>query len=301
MEVRCPQCGHTAHHAFRTRDYNRRVTNEAFDYDRCPHCGLLFLVNVPDDLAPYYPDGYHPIPRSLGELDRLAEALRYQIDLVQRFVPSGRLLDIGPSYGAFAHLAKKAGFEVGTIEMDERCCRYLRDVVGVEAIQSDDPAAELLRLPPQQAITLWHVIEHLADPWLCLRRAADLLTPGGVLVVAAPNPQSLQLRIFRSRWVHVDAPRHLQLIPAPLLTERLREWGLESVVVTFNDEGSQLVDRAGWTCSIGSVAQRAPSSAARRAIWRLGQVVRPIVGPREGAGSNGGAYTIVARKAEGVG
>jgi protein-L-isoaspartate O-methyltransferase len=278
----------------RTRDYNRRITSKVFDYYRCATCDLLFLSPVPDDLGKYYPDDYYAIPQSLRRLDQIAERQRYQIDLVQRFVSGGRLLEIGPGFGVFAHLARKSGFEVETIEMDERCCRYLREVVGVGAIQSDDPAGVLQRVEPQQVIALWHVIEHLPDPWLCLQRAAERLTPGGILVIAAPNPQATQFRLFRSRWAHVDAPRHVQLIPARLLVQWLSRCGLEPVLITTNDQGGRGWNTFGWQRSLMNMSCRRPVRfAAWGAGWLIGRLAR-IVESRDLRGST---YTAIFRKA----
>jgi SAM-dependent methyltransferase len=295
--VSCSCCRAPASCWFHARDYNRLVTTDEFAYYKCSVCGLLFLAEIPENLGQYYPKDYYAIPRSLSRLNRLAEHQRYRIELVQEFVPSGQLLDIGPSFGVFAHLAKRSGFEVQTIEMDERCCRYLREVVGVDVIESDDPAAVLSQLEPPQVITLWHIVEHLPDPWLCLQRAADLLEPGGILVVATPNPQSRQFGILHSRWLHIDAPRHLQLIPADLLRERLNEFGLEIVMITSDNQDARDSSRAGW---IALVAHLVPAKLVRRLLWRAGRlaypVVRPIAEALERGELNGSSYTLVARK-----
>jgi 2-polyprenyl-3-methyl-5-hydroxy-6-metoxy-1,4-benzoquinol methylase len=58
-------------------------------------------------------------------------------------------------------------------------------------------------------IAIWHGIEHLPDPWAVLRQCAQQLAPHGVLVIATPNPDSIQFGIFRQYWVHLDAPRHV--------------------------------------------------------------------------------------------
>src|SRR5256885_270965 len=76
------------------------------------------------------------------------------------------------------------------------------------------------------AIVFWHSLEHLPRPADALARAAELLAPGGVLVVAAPNSDSLQARLFKDRWLALDLPRHLVHLPARALVERLRELGL---------------------------------------------------------------------------
>ena len=58
-------------------------------------------------------------------------------------------------------------------------------------------------------ITMYHVLEHLYDPREALSKAYQLLRSEGLLVVAVPNFDSLQARLFRQRWYHLDAPRHL--------------------------------------------------------------------------------------------
>jgi 2-polyprenyl-3-methyl-5-hydroxy-6-metoxy-1,4-benzoquinol methylase len=251
------------------------------------------LAPVPDNLYEYYPDEYYAIPLSVQRLDRIAHRQFHRIEFVRQFAPSGRLLDIGAGQGLFAHLAKQSGFEVQTIEMDERCCRYLREVVGVDAIQSDDPASILPQLEPQQVITLWHVVEHLPDPWGCLRRASDLLAPGGILLVAMPNPQALQFRIFGSHWVHLDAPRHLQLIPAQLLVRQVAEWGLQPVLITSNDRGAKGFSMNGWRTSLMNMSIHRP---IRLAAAGVGTVIGRLARIAESRDLHGGEYTAIFRK-----
>src|SRR5688572_28209364 len=104
----CSACGGQMMPFLQTRDYNRSASREAFRYERCQHCGLVSLVNVPANLAIYYAAGYHEIPSSAADLERGAEHDRYKIDLVREFAARGRLLEIGPGWGAFCLLAKRA-------------------------------------------------------------------------------------------------------------------------------------------------------------------------------------------------
>jgi 2-polyprenyl-3-methyl-5-hydroxy-6-metoxy-1,4-benzoquinol methylase len=293
MALSCPACQSPAECAYRTRDYNQRISRDEFVYFRCGRCGFLFLHPVPDNPGQYYSQAYYAIPRMPRELARQASRRRYQIDLVRRFIPGGKLLDIGPGHGAFAFLAREAGFEVSTIEMDATCCQFLRDVVGVGAVQSDNPAEILPQLEPQHVITLWHVIEHLRDPWTVLERAAERLVPGGILLVATPNPEALQFRVFRARWVHLDAPRHLALLPARLLVRRLVSAGLQPVLVTADDPGGRALSRYGWRASLVNLSER---RLARAAGWRLGLPLGLLAGLVEQNRLRGSAYTAVFRK-----
>jgi hypothetical protein len=76
------------------------------------------------------------------------------------------------------------------------------------------------------AVVFWHSLEHLRSPGEAIDRAASLLAPRGVLVVAVPNAGSLQARVFGTRWFALDPPRHLVHVPARALLARLRADGL---------------------------------------------------------------------------
>ena len=202
------------------------------------------MAESPPNLADYYAGDEHI--GSLDELSRAAARERYRLDLVQPFVGSGLCLEIGPNYGIFPYLAKEAGFEVDVVEMDEDCCRFLKEVVGVNVVRSSEPERELATMGPYNLIVMRHVLEHLPKPWQCLDAAAARLLPGGVLYIASPNPRALQLKLLGSRWPHLDAPRHLQLIQADTLIDHMRSLDLVPVLVTCNDMGGLDCNIFGW-------------------------------------------------------
>ena len=69
------------------------------------------------------------------------------------------------------------------------------------------------------AIVFWHSLEHLPAPGRRDRRRAQRLPArGGALLVAVPNSDSLQARVFGDRWFHLDLPRHLVHLSARALT-----------------------------------------------------------------------------------
>jgi len=101
------------------------------------------------------------------------------------------------------------------------------------------PPSAALRLASQpDVIALWHALEHLHDPWRLLEAACAKLANGGALMVAMPNPHSLQLRLFGRFWTHIDTPRHLHLVPSGVLCDRLARLGPEAELVTTTDAGS---------------------------------------------------------------
>lgn len=290
----CPACGADAPESFRVGDLNRRLSRDEFVYRRCRRCGLVFLRPVPADLARYYPPDYYRPTETAAQLASESEREQYKVDLVRRFVQPGPLLEIGSGRGGFAYRAKQAGFEVTVIEMDEESCRFLTRELEITALPSDDPAAVLVRDEREYAaIALWHVVEHLADPWRVLDAAARRLRPGGVLVIATPDPDSLQFRVFGRRWLHLDAPRHLQLIPKRLLVEKARAARLEPELVTTRDEGAPELNAAGWQATLMNLTNGPRTRLL--AMW-AGRALELAARPFERRGDRGAAYVIVFRR-----
>ncbi len=297
MNVVCPVCSKPAIFKFQTSDFNRLISREKFIYYSCLDCGLVFLSPIPGNLADYYPNDYYTIPNSVQRLDQIARSQRYQIEMIQRFVQSGRLLEIGPAYGAFARLAKLSGFDVEVIEMDDRCCQYLEQVVGVRVIKNNEPGQVLRTVEPKNVIALWHVVEHLLNPWMVLEQAAAKLLPGGILLIATPNPDALQFRILRSRWPHVDAPRHLQLIPVNLLIQQLAPLGLMPVMVTSNDKGGRSWNVFGWQKTLMNLSHQQHIQLFLKA---LGLILGKVLGVFESGELKGAAYTAIFQKVKTV-
>lgn len=289
----CPRCGGASEHAFDAFDRNRGVSDERFAYRRCTVCRVLWLRDPPADLAAYYPSDYHAFLEP-GELAVAAAAEAPRLELITRSVAKGRLVEIGPSQGVFSSTARQAGFDVTTLEMDAHCCEHLREVVGVRAIHTASPQEVLPTLTPSRALVMWHVIEHLPDPWSVLAAIADNLEPGGVLAVGTPNPEGLQARLFRARWVHVDAPRHLTLIPLPALRDEAKKLGLGLVTATTSDSVGLDLNRMGWERSV----LNPPALRAKvRFVHTIGGALTAAAAPVERRGLRGAAYTALFRKA----
>jgi 2-polyprenyl-3-methyl-5-hydroxy-6-metoxy-1,4-benzoquinol methylase len=291
-ETRCNQCGNAATLAFVAKDLNRRLTDEQFPYYRCSNCGLVFLHPVPANLGRYYPSNYHDIPRSLDELLQRRRGESYKLEALAR-VSGKRLLEIGPSFGAFAALARQAGFDVQTIEMDEQCCRFIREVVGVPAEHTGDVAAALQRTGRYDVIAMWHSLEHLPNPWDVLDELPRHLEPGGALLFATPNPESLQFRFFGRRWVHLDAPRHVNLIPHGVLEARLARAGMRRAYFTTEDSGAQECNLLGWIASSRTKLPRWERSRLASAAWKLAIPPSRLLE----RGRYGAAYTMGFTKA----
>lgn len=293
MKMICPYCQSKSSIYFHSKDFNRNITQETFDHYLCSKCNLIFIEPIPLKLADYYPGDYHSVPESSDYLETNSAHESYKIEIVQNYASKGKLLEIGPSYGSFTYLAKKAGFEVDAIEMNIQCCQFLNEVIGVNAINSDNPISALQQLKSYDVITLWHVLEHLPDPWATLDAICTKLSSGGILVLSTPNPSAFQFKIMGRYWPHIDAPRHLMLIPMSLLVEKMNMQGMEVELITTSDQGSIVCNIFGWETFFKNFS----SEFRFKKILRLiGRMVGFLFSPIEKVEGKGSAYTMVLRK-----
>jgi SAM-dependent methyltransferase len=242
--------------------------HDGFGTELCKTCGARTTWPVPTDaeLELAYGSWYRPGGGRFAAVgDRLLRATRGRLARrLDRIAPPGAILDVGAGDGSLLDALTATG----------------REAVGIER-RSTRPDVRETRLEemegPFAAIVFWHSLEHLPDAGAELARAAELLAPEGVLVVAMPNLDSLQAQAFGDRWFALDLPRHLVHVPAPALLARLNELGLEPTRVSHL-RGGQVV--FGWAHGIvGSLgenldlydairrpeARRRPMPPARRA------------------------------------
>lgn len=293
MKSCCPFCKIPSDLFFTTKDYNRKIDKNIFNYFKCKPCKLVFLSPIPDSLENYYPPDYHLLKTKLEEVELAARHERFKVELIKRYIPHGRLLEIGPSRGDFLFHARKAGFDVEGIEMDEKCCSFIEHTLNIPVTNSSDTLSALNKAGSYDVITLWHVIEHLPDPWTVLEAISRHLNPGGILALAAPNPQSLQFKLMGRFWAHLDAPRHLELIPSSLLIKKAESMGFKTLLSTTKDVLRQNCNGFGWLNSFGHYLS---PTFGKGLPFKIRLVMNKLLKPVEACEGLGSAYTLVFQK-----
>ena len=210
-EVPCPLCGIE----YATEHFAERGS---WKYATCTNCGAVFLrpLPSPEDLRTYYNQVYMvPVEAYARGTKRNAPPLLKK--LVERLPAKGKLLEIGCSYGFFLEAARREGWNVEGIELDEDAARHGREELGLKVF-SGTLESVLARLePPYEAIATFHVIEHVADPIRFLKYCRELLGEKGVLIMKTPNVASWIAKRTGSCWQWLSAPAHIHLFsPAAL-------------------------------------------------------------------------------------
>lgn len=158
--------------------------------------------------------------------------ITFQADarLLERWAPAkGRLLDVGAAAGLFVKAAKEAGWDAVGVEPCRWLADYARSKLGL-----DVRTATLLeaRLPEASfdAVTMWDVLEHLADPSAELREAARIIKPGGLLLINFPDFSSVLARLAGRRWWFLLS-MHLYYFTPATLKKMLEQAGFSALGV----------------------------------------------------------------------
>lgn len=201
----------------------------------CESCGLWWVHPPPDPdtLASYYDADYYGedenkfSPRIERWIDRhRRRRARWLAGLTGG--RNGRILDIGCGSGRFLGMMAEMGFEIYGMELPGPAAERASRVAGLHLHRGrleDWPGPEA----SLDAVTLWHVLEHMTDPESVLTRCRRLLKDGGVLALEVPNGSSWQARWFQTRWFHLDPPRHLFQFTPEALTRLLDRAGFAEV------------------------------------------------------------------------
>jgi SAM-dependent methyltransferase len=183
---------------------------------QCLDCGLCFTNPRPsaDSISQFYPSFYQP-HRPPG-LDRGRRRWRLpspwrsprQDRHALPWHGQGRLLDFGCGGGSFLLRMHRQGWRVTGLDVSTEAVRHVRDGLSLRALLGSLPHPDL-RPGSFDVITMWHSLEHVHRPMTVLAEAHRLLAPGGKLLVAVPNIESLPFRWFGAAWYALDLPRHL--------------------------------------------------------------------------------------------
>jgi 2-polyprenyl-3-methyl-5-hydroxy-6-metoxy-1,4-benzoquinol methylase len=179
---------------------------------KCNNCGLVYCNPqlTKDELKSYYAEDYYGVNnlRFIGIIEKFVRLKRrIRAARVHKYVNGGKVLDIGCGRGIFLNEMRKKGYDVYGTEFSETGANFAREV-----LKLDISIGELvtLKFPDNNfdIITIYHVLEHLSNPVQTLHEAKRILKPGGLLLIAVPNIDSWQAKIFKTYWFHLDIPRH---------------------------------------------------------------------------------------------
>lgn len=240
--VRCNLCG--------SHDTEPVAEVDSFHIVRCRQCGLIYVnpryrEDVLEQLytAEYYDhDGIKNGQAFFGYDDYIADEENIRITFVkrlktiERFVRKGKLLDIGCATGFFLDLARTRGWEVVGSEVSAFAAQYARDRFGLDV--HIGPLKDLhFDAETFDVVTMWDVIEHVADPLGDLQEVWRILRKDGLLSLITPDCGSPIARLLGKRWEEMRRVReHIYFFSKRTMTEMLHRTGFEVLKIENADK-----------------------------------------------------------------
>jgi 2-polyprenyl-3-methyl-5-hydroxy-6-metoxy-1,4-benzoquinol methylase len=212
------------------------VSQELFEVWHCDACTLRFTQDVPAEQAigKYYQSENYisHTNTNKGLINRLYHMVRnYTLGSKKKMVQSftgrgtGNLLDVGAGMGAFAGFMRENGWQVTGLEPDAETRKRAQELNRITLQDTGD----LFQLPAgnYDAITMWHVLEHVHRLHACLDQLKQLLKPEGVLMIAVPNYTAHDASFYGAHWAAYDVPRHLYHFSPAAMRVLLKQHGLQ--------------------------------------------------------------------------
>lgn len=277
------------------------VSEDMYEVAICECCGAGTTLPAlrEDELTSLYPATYSAYQASTSWLSyavRIFMRFRHKRTLGTEPIVSlmqsdpGHVLDVGCGRGDLGASLIEAGWLVDGVEPSASACAIAQSR-GVNALQGTLSTVDLGD-GRYSAVIFSHSLEHVAAPCEALRRSAELLLPGGLVIISVPNFASWQRRRFGSAWFGLDLPRHRAHFTSRALTELIEEVGLKVTQVTTT------------TSAVGlpaSLQYRVLGRCVFRDGWRfylanaLAVVLKPISALIDGAIGSRDYLHIVAR------
>ena len=250
----CPVCGsNQIQQNFTVKDYT--VSQQNFQVWHCNACAARFTQDAPnaENIGAYYQSENY-ISHSdtqKGFINKLYHFIRnYTLQSKKNLVnqtthlTKGSLLDVGAGTGSFASTMQQAGWNVMGLEPDESA---RNNALQKHSLQLQPPE-DLYNFSAQQfnAITMWHVLEHVHDLHKYFETFYYILKDDGKLIIAVPNYTSYDAGYYKQFWAAYDVPRHLyHFSPASMQTlaklkgftvKRFKPMWFDSVYVSMLSE-----------------------------------------------------------------
>lgn len=233
----CPSCGHQNYVTYlELTDYF--LTKEDFSILKCSNCGLLITYPQPieNEIGKYYKSteyishntGNRGVGYYIYDLIR-RKTLASKLHLLKKYSKGNLLLDIGCATGVFLNHCRKHGFQVEGIEPDNKARQYALEHYHLPV--KDVNSLNEYNKKSFDVITMWHVLEHVADLNERMSVVRDIMKDTGTLFVALPNPASYDAKYFGKYWAAYDVPRHLFHFTKDSFTALSEKYGFKIIKV----------------------------------------------------------------------
>jgi SAM-dependent methyltransferase len=232
IEVSCPLCGG----ANREKLYTE---HGVVGIVRCLDCALIYVsprIKAPEQVYWGPMDKYVTEARQIfaGKLPHHRDPNYVEeLELIRRYKPFGRFLDVGCNMGFLLNKAHKMGWQTVGVEPSPSLSKIAREKWGLNVHNCFLHEVPVSENHAFDVVAFSDVFEHITEPIAFLEQARRLLKPDGILYVKVPNGQ---WNVFKQQMLQLLGKRPSQGI-----------WDSYEHVVHYSDKTlTRMLERGGF-------------------------------------------------------
>ncbi|RHJ79743.1 class I SAM-dependent methyltransferase [Parabacteroides sp. AM08-6] len=240
---------------------------DQFKYFKCPLCGCLQILNIPENLDKYYPSNYYSYGIFSGHTSLQSKITDFLLSQVLKSRIShycfwgeiaclykslyadyfsgvsgaylnynSKVLDIGCGAGKLLLKMKKCGFKYlegidpylkEDIKYINGVCVYKKDIYQLDKTYD--------------FIMLHHSFEHMPEPKKVFEKLSTILSVNGMIMLRVPLVDSYAWRKYGIDWFQIDAPRHLFLHTVKSINILAQNNGLKILRTVYDSRANQFI------------------------------------------------------------
>ena len=219
VKMNCKFCGNCKIELL----FSREIT-----YYKCLSCSSIFSYPIPseEEIVSLYSKDYWFERQELIEHPILTQRIKHdynialnRMDIIFSILDNFNLslLDVGCSNGALVKRALELGLDAYGIEIDDDIANISRRVIQNEdriftsSIEAFDGFYNI--------IVMNDIIEHVREPIKVIEKIC--LMASKLIVIEAPDPESIEFKTEGINWRHLRYKEHLNLISIRILQDEM--------------------------------------------------------------------------------
>jgi len=231
----CPVCGSTKTNQLYAPDIDLKKlsftyiktpnSGKTFRSVRCLNCTHVFCSPIPKNIYKKYEDVVDK--QYLRYTKSIKESAKVILPMIKKFIPEGKILDVGCATGEFLNVAREFGYVVEGLELSKWSSDIARSK-GIKIYRSLLKSIASKNSKKYDVITLFGVIEHFEKPGEEMAYISKLLKPGGLLIVWTGDINSISSKLLKHNWWYWQG-QHIQYFSSKSLILLGKTYGLKHI------------------------------------------------------------------------
>lgn len=193
--------------------YGFNHNNINFSFKRCKKCRKFLLEPRPpkEELGLYFSEDYFgkkEESKFIGPGEKFIDYFRSKRarSVMKLVKPGGNILDFGCGSGQFLAKLSDYGFKCYGTELSAETAKRALKIKSIN-VHFGDITGKTYRTEMFDLASIWHVLDHLYNPDEMINYISKWVKHSGCLMIAFPNMDSWQAKVFKGDWFGSDPLR----------------------------------------------------------------------------------------------